>query len=148
MARRPQSVRRLLKDKPTLRFLELEISAQKVLLDQVRQLLPDDVASHCIAAQQHDQQLVLHTDSPVWATRLRYASSGLLNLLKPAYPSLSAIKVRLLPPRIDARRRPPEARHSDLAAAIIHDSAQDTKQPQLRDALERLSRALKRHKAR
>lgn len=147
MARRPQSVRRLLKDKPTLRFLELEISAQKVLLDHVRRQLPDDLASHCVAAQRHDQLLVLHADSPVWATRLRYASAGLLNLLKSAYP-LSAIKVRLLPPRIDSRHRLPAARHSDLAAAIIHDSAQDTKQQQLRNALEGLSRALKRQKDR
>lgn len=146
MARRPQSVRRLLKDKPTLKFLELEISAQKVLLNSVRRLLPGDLASHCIAAQRRDKLLVLHADSPVWATRLRYASPGLLSLLKPAYPSLNAIKVRLLLPRIDSRRRLPPAHHSDSAAAIIHDSAQDTKQPQLRNALERLSQRLKRQK--
>jgi hypothetical protein len=148
MARRPQSVRRLLKDKPTLRFLELEISAQKVILDSVRRLLPDDLASHCVAAQRRDQSLVLHVDSPVWATRLRYASPGLLDMLKPAYPWLRAIKIKLLLSRADSRRRPATARHSDSAAAIIHDSAQETKQAQLRNALERLSQALKRHKAR
>jgi len=43
-----------------------------------------------------------------------------------------------------SRRKLPGARHSDFAAAIIHDSAQDTKQGQLREALERLSLALKR----
>ncbi len=146
MARRPQSVRRLLKDKPTLRFLELEISAQKVLLDHVHRLLPADLASHCVAAQRRAQLLVLHADSPVWATRLRYASPGLLDKLKPAYPWVSTIKIRILLPRTDSRRRPSAARHSDSAAAIIHDSAQETKPAQLRAALERLSQAVKRQK--
>ena len=43
---------------------ELEISAQKALLAKVRRLLPDDLATHCAAAQLHGPQLVLHTDSP------------------------------------------------------------------------------------
>lgn len=144
MARSPKSVRRILKDKPTLKFLELEISAQKALLENVRRLLPADLAGHCVAAQKRDQQLVLHADSPVWATRLRYAAPQLLSLLKSSQPSLRGIKVKLVLNRSVSRRKLPGARHSDFAAAIIHDSAQDTKQGQLREALERLSLALKR----
>jgi hypothetical protein len=143
MARSPKSVRRLLKDKPTLKFLELEISAQKALLENVRRLLPDDLADHCVAARKRDQQLILHADSPVWATRLRYNSPQLMSLLQTTNPSLREIKIKLVLPRSDTRRRLPGARHSDFAAAIIHDSAEDTKQPQLREALERLSVALK-----
>jgi hypothetical protein len=144
MARSPKSVRRLLKDKPTLKFLELEISAQKALLENVRRLLPGDLADHCVAAQKRDQQLILHTDSPVWATRLRYSSPQLLGLLQPSHSSLREVKIKLVLPRSVTRRRLPGARHSNTAAAIIHDSAEDTKQPQLREALERLSLALKR----
>jgi len=144
MARSPKSVRHLLKDKPTLRRLELEVSAQKALLEKVRQLLPEDLASHCIAAQRRDQQLILHTDSPVWATRLRYIAPQLTSLLKSGDPSLRGIKVKLVLTRSPRHRKLPSARHSDFAAAIIHDSAVDTKQPQLREALKRLSIALKR----
>ena len=147
MASRPQSIRGLLKHKPTLKLLELELSAQRAVLVNIRRLLPHDLAEHCINAQRRDQVLVVHTDTPVWATRLRYASIQLLSQLRQTYPELRAIKIRLLPPRLRPRRRPSTARHSDAAAAIIHDSAQDTKQPQLRDALERLSLALKRQKA-
>ena len=145
MARSPKSVRHLLKDKPTLKLLELEISAQKALLAKVRRLLPDDLATHCAAAQLHGPQLVLHTDSPVWATRLRYLAPQVLSLLRSDFPSLSEVKIRVLIPRPAARppRRP--ARKSDVAAAIIHDSALDTKPEPLRDALLRLSEALKRH---
>jgi len=143
MARSPKSVRHLLKDKPTLKRLELEISAQKALLGQVRHLLPNELAGHCVAAQMRDQHLILHTDSPVWATRLRYFAPQLISLLKSGDPSLRGIKVRLVLARSPQRRRLPAARHSDFAAAIIHDSAEDTKQPQLREALKRLSATLK-----
>ena len=142
MARSPRPVRRLLKDKPTLKLLELEISAQKVLLNQVRQLLPGKIARHVVAAQKREQDLVLHTDSPVWATRLRYNGPQIISLLKSSDPSLRNVKVRVLVSRTPTRRRLASARHSDIAAAIIHDSALDTKHRQLRAALLRLSEML------
>ena len=144
MSRSPRSVRRLLKDKPSLRLLELEISAQKALLSQIRQLLPEDLARHLLAARKRDQQLVLHTDSPAWATRLRYSSAHLLDSLRADDPSLRGIRVRLMVSRQSPRRRLPPARHSNTAASIIHESALDTKQPALRAALNRLSEAIKR----
>ena len=101
MARSPKSVRRLMKDKPTLKFLELEISAQKALLENVRRLLPGDLADHCVAARKRDQQLILHADSPVWATRLRYNSPQLISLLQPSHPSLREIKIKLVLARSD-----------------------------------------------
>ena len=143
MARSPRPVRRLLKDKPTLRLLELEISARKALLNQVRRLLPENIARHIVAAQKREQDLILHTDSPVWATRLRYNGPQIISLLKSADPSLRNVKVRVFVSRTPTRRRIVPVRHSDIAAAIIHDSAIDTKQPELREALERLSLALK-----
>jgi hypothetical protein len=144
MARSPKTVHQLLKHKPTLKLIQAEISAQQALLDQVRQHLPGDLASHCVAAQEREKQLVLHLDSPVWATRLRYTSPQLLSLLKRDKPSLRGIKVKLVLTRHTPRRKLSAPRHSDLAAAIILDSAEDTKHPQLRGALQRLSRALKR----
>ena len=143
MARSPRPVRRLLKDKPSLRLLELEISARKALLNQVRQLLPGNIARHIVAAQKREQSLILHTDSPVWATRLRYDGPQIISLLKSSDPSLRNVKVRVLVSRTPTRRRLAAARHSDVAAAIIHDCAEDTKQLELREALERLSLALK-----
>ena len=144
VARSPKSVRHLLKDKPTLKLLELEISAQKALLERLRQVLPGDLAAHCAAARQRDQQLIVHADSPVWATRLRYFAPQLLSLLRPTHPMLREVTVKLLLTRSVRQPRHNSVHHSDAAAAIIHDSAQDTKQPQLRAALQRLSQALKR----
>jgi hypothetical protein len=144
MAHSPKSVRHLLKDKPTLKILELEISAQKALLAELRRLLPGELADHCVAAQQRGPQLVLHVDSPVWATRLRFLAPGLLELLRPENPGLHDIRFKLLVPRAERRAQPRPARRSDAGAAIIHQSAADTKHPALREALERLSLTLKR----
>ncbi len=143
MARSPKSVRQLLKDKPTLEFLEREIRARGTLLHQIRRLLPADLALHCRAAQIREDLLVLHVDAPVWATRLRYLAPELLGLLRPDHTGLTAVTVKVLVERKSCgpRRRP--ARHSAVAATIIHDSAEDTKHPQLRAALERLGLAVK-----
>ena len=143
MARSPKSVRHLLKDKPTLKFLEIEIRAQMALLQQVRAFLPGDLQERCRAARIRDQQLILHTESPVWATRLRYLTPQLLGLLRREHPGLTGITVKILLERQSGTRRHPGARHSDIAAAIIHDSARDTKHPDLRAALDRLGRSLK-----
>ena len=143
MARSLKSVRHLLKDKPTLKILELEISAQKALLAEIRRLLPGDLADHCVAAQLRGRQLVLHADAAVWATRLRFLAPQLLDLLRPEHPSLGEVRVKLLIPRPERGRPPRIARRSDAAAAIIHDCAADTKHLPLREALERLGRALK-----
>ena len=144
MARSPKSVCHLLKDKPTLKFLEREIRARNALLHQIRRLLPADLAPHCRAAQIREGLLVLHVDSPVWATRLRYLTPELLSLMRPDHSALKAVTVKVLVKRESCgpRHRPPQ--HSAVAASIIHDSAQDTKHPQLRAALERLGLAVKK----
>lgn len=143
MAHKPKSVRHLLKDKPTLKRLELEISAQKALLGEVRRLLPGDLAPHCVAARAHQRQLVIYADSPAWATRLRFIAPQLPSLLRSHHPTLQEARVRLLISRGAPASRPRKARHSDAAAYIIQQSALNTREPDLREALLRLGRTLK-----
>jgi hypothetical protein len=144
MTRVPKSVRQLLKSKPALKQLELEISAQKALLSDIRRHLSGELAPHCLGAQIKRDRLVLHTDSPVWATRLRYSAPQLASLLQETHPGLREIKVRVLISRQPRRTRCPSAHHSDVAANIVRSSAGDIEQPQLREAMMRLSRVLRR----
>jgi hypothetical protein len=143
MVRKPRSVRHLLQDKPELIRLEREIKAQNRLLSHVRQCLPADLATHCIHAQFRDDTLVVHTDSPVWATRLRYLAPQLSGALAAEYPALRTTKVRLILDTNRPERSPAKAIHSSEAAQIIHSSATHTKSKSLQDALHRLSRAVK-----
>ena len=142
MAHSLKSVRHLLKDKPTLKHLESEISAQRALLAEIRGLLPGELAPHCVAARVNGHQLVLHSDSPVWASRLRYMAAELPSLLQNAHPALREIKIKLIPANEPRRRRQEPARRSAVAAAVIGETAVHTEEPLLRAALERLSRTL------
>jgi hypothetical protein len=142
MATSPKSVRRLLKDKPTLKHLELGISTRAALLAEVRRLLPDDLAGHCSAAQLDGHLLTLHADSPAWATRLRYLSAQLRSLMRLNHPALTEIRIRVIVSRQPPAARKRRVQKSAEAAQIIHDSALSTSPGPLREALLRLSRAL------
>lgn len=137
-----KSVRHLLIDKPTLKSIERETAAQQTLLAAIRNLLPADLAAHCVAARLAGDRLVLHSDSPVWASRLRFLSNELRSLLQQDCPSLRDIKIRLFPasPNRERHRNPPHYSHA--AAADVTETARHTEDPDLRDALERLARAL------
>ncbi|MCB1803180.1 MAG: DUF721 domain-containing protein [Gammaproteobacteria bacterium] len=144
MARSPKSVRHLLKDKPTLKTLATETRAQQALLEHIRRLLPADLATHCVAARINDGRLVIHTDSPVWASRLRFMSTELRSLLQNETQALREIKIRLLPASQGRIRQHTPATRSDTAAAIVKGAAGDISDPQLREALECLGTRLRR----
>lgn len=143
MARSLKSVRHLLIDKPMLKTLAAEISAQRVLLDRVRRLLPGELAPHCIAARIDGQRLVVHTDSPVWASRLRFMSAELRMLLENDFPALREVKIRLLPPIGVRPRTEQTAQFSDIAAGTVQSAAEGIADPQLQAALQRLGSRLK-----
>ena len=145
MAHSPKSVRHLLKDKPTLKRLDAEIRAQSALLAIVRRHLPGDLARHCVAARCDGERLVLHTDSPVWASRLRFLSAELRSLLKTDIATLREVKVRLSPARTVAPRPRRPARRSARGAEIVGESAEHTPSAALGEALARLARRLKPH---
>lgn len=139
MALSLKSVRQLLKDKPTLQHLEREMEAQRSLVVEIRRLLPADLAEHCTAARIDGRRLVLHTDSPVWASRLRFLSTELLRLLENDNPNLREVKVKLIPQRRINRQRPRTATRSEAGAAALKDAARHMQNRPLRTALERLS---------
>lgn len=144
MAHSLKSVRHLLQDKPTLNHLEQEISAQQTLLADIRRILPGELAAHCVSARLHGQRLVLHTDSPVWASRLRFLAAELTSLLENSGRSLREIKIKLLPASIQRSKPPNPAYRSRTAAHIVAESAQHVESAALRLALQRLSQTLKR----
>ncbi len=142
MAPRLKSVRHLLQDKPTLQRLDRELKAQKSLLIDLRQCLSTDLAEHCASAHIRENTLVIHADSPAWATRLRYLAPQLVKAVAGEYPAVQAVSVRLM---VEQPVPVPKAtaRHSDQAAQIIHTSANCAKPGPVQDALRRLGDILK-----
>lgn len=144
MRRRPVSVNHLFVQRPALQKIADAISMQKAIQAVVKRHLPAELADHLSAVAVDGPTLTLFTDSPVWGTRLRYLRPQLLKGLAGAGHAYSDLRVRLQPPSQSQGRRPRNtARCSNAGAAIIHATAVDTKQPDLRAALIRLAKRLK-----
>jgi hypothetical protein len=107
--------------------------------------LPEPLARHCRAANLADGILTLHSDSPVWTTRLRFVGPRLLESLR-RHPDLGeAREVRIrstpvLPARSAHHPLRPLPRLSPAAANHLREAALTISAPALRAALLRLAR--------
>ena len=112
--------------------------------EQVRAQLPDNLQPHCQVLSLHDRTLVLATDSPVWAARLRFHAPRLVKqLTRQRIMSVRNIRVRVTPPEktmTSARKIAPGQEQGRLRAAALKQAAQTVSDPRLKSALLRLSR--------
>ena len=69
--RSPKRVQQILRKAPSLKHLLREADADHNRLIQLRQILPAELASHCIDTHLRNGRLVIYVNSPVWASRLR-----------------------------------------------------------------------------
>lgn len=69
------------------------------LLGLVRKHLTGPTSLHCVNAQLQHETLIVHVDSPAWATKLRFQLGSLLPSLRkvPSLDGLQQILVRVLP---------------------------------------------------
>jgi len=147
MAAKPRRINQLFQQQSALKSLYAEVQQQQQLLALVRQTLPPNLAEHCCEARLRGTVLTLFTDTPVWASKLRFITPRLLSELRSQFPGLASISVKT---QVAQRRRPVRprrknaARHSDRAAATVDDGADSVTSPALRFALKRLARALRK----
>jgi len=142
MLREPRSVKTLLQCSAGLRQLGHRLAEQQSLLERIRRQLPSDLAKHCLAAIGDADQLTLYTDSPAWASRLRYLGPELTSQLRVDRRTIRKIRVRVLaisprelpgPPARKARRLSEENRR------MLLEVADGFPEPGLRAALRRLA---------
>jgi hypothetical protein len=126
-----------------LQRLTTELAAQQSLLVDVQHCLPNDLAAQCTSARLRDDTLVLHVNSAIWATRIRFLVPQLAGVLRPEYPALRNIKVRLQTTQPPVSGGGNNARQSASAAEIIHDCAAHANSEALRQSLQRLARAVR-----
>lgn len=143
MPRSPRSIRNFINEKKVLRDLQSNIDFQNKLTEEIRSLLPSPLNSHIQSARLIDNIVTIHTDTPAWAARLRFLAAALTNQLKASYPNIKAIKIRII--YLDKKPKPTlkAAKKSSIAADIIHKNAINTKDKDLKQALERLSTTLR-----
>jgi hypothetical protein len=142
MPRTPSPVSNYLSRGGSLPLIQRRLAEQERLLQLVRQLLPDPVGNHCLAAVMRDGQLTLLSDSSAWASRLRFASNNLLQQLRQRGMKCSRAKVKIVIQGHQAgRRRPRPARQlSPENGKLLRTTAEHIEDRDLREALLRLSR--------
>lgn len=145
MIQKPVVTATFLRASPLMRELTASIQEQGRLLSLVRSLLPAPLCDHCLFVRSGSRGLVIYTDSSVWASRLRYLSNDLCLKLRERGHPFGKINVRILPAE-RPRQRPARIANSLSAAnaELMLSVAQDIQDPDLRAALERLSRHVRR----
>ena len=120
-----------------------QLTQQRVILERLRTLLPPPMGEHCIGAIQKNSDLILHVDSPVWASRLRYLSTELKQQLRQERLIVRHIRVKVALPHQHAVNGLPKQRIKPLSSAnakIIRSMAEYLEDPALKMALLRLSK--------
>ncbi len=111
------------------------------LLATVQAHLPLDLRTHCSGATTVDGQLLLFTESSVWATRLRYQQRDLIDRLRThAYLPISAVRIQVVQPARTPSPAPRPLQLSHANAAMIRKAATTIADLDLQAALRRLAR--------
>ena len=111
--------------------------------EQVQALLPEPLKPHCRVLAQHDLVLVIATDSPVWAARLRFHAPKLIKQLsKQQSVALRTVRIRVKPPEKTATspvKGRSGQRQGRLRAASLQQAALTVSDPRLKSALLKLA---------
>jgi hypothetical protein len=139
MPNRPRPVTELLSSSSNLRLLLAQSQEQRSLLKQIHALLPPPLDRHCRAVLAKQQRLILYTDSPAWASRLRFFSRNLLDQLSKTGLGYKRVVVRVTLPREPTHRKPRRSqRLSPGNAELLAQVAETIDDPLLGAALRRL----------
>jgi len=89
-----------------LLHLILKHSSSIQRIDQIfRASLPPPLEQHCCVANLRDKTLIIHADSSLWATNLRYLTPEILRCWhnNPTMSIIEKICIRVLPPHDTAK---------------------------------------------
>jgi hypothetical protein len=114
------------------------------LLEAVRRALGGDLGPHCLHAVIEGGRLGLSTDSPVWASRLRFAAPVLVEALRAQGTAAAEVRLRVVPgsvPRRQTGTGGAQIRLSEATVTHLREAAASTDDPALAAALLRLARA-------
>jgi len=135
----PRSAKALLQSSAALRQLGRRLAEQRLLLDEVRLQLPADLAERCRAAVLGPAGLTLYTDSPAWASRLRYLTPKLAERLPQGRRDVR-VRVLAIPAQKARETRPRKVRRlSEEDRRTLLEVADACSEPRLSAALRRLA---------
>jgi hypothetical protein len=102
------------------------------------------ISTHIVVANLRGDTAIVAADSPAWLSKIRYLAPVILQLLKlePGLDSLNKIQFRVLPtnnPQAQTHE-PRKVNLSAVSSEVLESAASGIHDPELADALRRLSR--------
>lgn len=102
---RPRSIKQIFHSREGgLADLLAGASARIELTQRVTKYLPIAMHDHCWVTAINNSEMTIVTDSPAWASKLRYLSRDLISKLKhePSLPPIRFINIKVSPASPDA----------------------------------------------
>lgn len=128
----------------SLAAVQGRLGQQQALLQRIRNKLPPELAHHVLHCIADRNQLVLYTDSAVWASQLRFYQQEVLEAAAAAEHPCAKMQVRMLTELPEASPRPTDKAQLPSAEtiAMLQKSADELGDSQLQQALRRLNATL------
>lgn len=128
-----------------LGYYASQIEQQGRILQQVRKCLPKNLANHVCHCLISNNDLLLYTDSAVWATQLRFYTQVILGNMTPASKEpVQKVQIKILTEIIGVNFRPVRKANIPSAATIeiMCKQSQSVSDAHLKQALQRLNSTL------
>ena len=145
MPSQPLLVKQLLQFKvESYSSIQHELNQHKRWLQAIKCELPSFLSEHCIDCTKNGKSLILYTDSPVWATRLRFHQSIILaSLQQSCNLSIKKIHIRIFvgAKTNRAKVRPPKYPSQNIVK-LIGNTAESIHDKTLKKSLLNLTKTL------
>ncbi|MGJ0485550.1 MAG: DciA family protein [Methylomicrobium sp.] len=128
-----------------LDVFHVRLDQQQSLLRHIRSKLPPALTSHVLHCVVNERKLVLYTDSAAWASQLRFLKQEILEAARNAQKApLDKLQIRILADQINQSPRTGKRANfpSREKIAMMKSQANDIRDSQLQQALQRLSATL------
>jgi len=136
-------IRALLKADTSIigRFIQ-HIEFLKGLEQKLLSFLAPPLNTHCTIANYASDTLVLHTDAPAWASRIRYNTPRILLFLQNecGLAALKTIRIKVMPSPFPYVRSPDKSwKLDERTASLIRQAAATITDESLRQSLQKIS---------
>jgi hypothetical protein len=131
----------------TITHLYLQINQQLALLRRIKAVLPKELADHTLHCVLNNKKLLVYTDSATWASQLRFHGKIMLNAIELAASTpASTIQIKIInaTPTATTNAKPRTVIPSKTVAYEIRNQSLLSTDPQIKQALDKLSTTLAR----
>jgi hypothetical protein len=131
----------------TIAQLCLQINQQLAILEHIKAVLPKDLANHALHCVLNNKKLLIYTDSAIWASQLRFYGNTMLTAIESATSapvSVLQVKVISIPATVTASPKRKPVIPPQKVADEIRNNSLIAADPQLKQALDKLSSTLGR----